>query len=109
MNYRLTFLDSVSSAPVPLPHLLDRSGRLLGYGNLDGQFVGDLPTGELIISHVEYGRQPVTVQPGANVVRLTRATYNLPGFEVTAERKRGLPWWLWLLLIGAGGRAAKLW
>ena len=109
MNYRLTFRDRVSSDPVPLPHLLDRSGRLLAYGDLQGQYVGDLPTGDLIISHVEYGRTPVTVSPGASVVLLDRATYTLPGFEVVGNKKKPLPWWVWALIIGAAGRAARVW
>ena len=110
MNYQLTFLDRASSEPVYMAHLLDRStGRLLAALDMNGQFSGPLPTGAILVSHVEYGRQPVDLQPGANIIRLDRSSIQLDPVVVRPAPRSGLPWWLWLVAIGAGGRALKLW
>jgi len=76
---------------------------------MDGQFDVEAPSGNLIASHVQYGRQPFLANPNMqNQVLLREAVYNLPEFEVKPPKK-GLPWWAWAALAAAGGRAIRLW
>lgn len=74
-----------------------------------GRWTLEAPSGDLVASHVSYGRQPFLATPNMeNQVLLTEAVYNLP--EVTIRPpKKGLPWWAWAALAAAGGRALRLW
>ena len=76
---------------------------------MGGRFGLEAETGDLVASHVSYGRQPFLATPNVeNQVLLSSAVYTLPEFEVKPPKK-GLPWWAWAALAAAGGRAIRLW
>lgn len=77
---------------------------------MDGQWSAEAANGDMIASHVQYGRQAFTARPGmGNVTLLTERTNMLDEFEVVATRNKPTPWWVWATLAAVTGRAMKLW